>query len=179
MTIFVTGGCKNGKSTFALGQAMRLDAERRCYVATMLPRDAEEFLCVERHRAARAGMGFATAEKPYEPSGCFEEAGNNGVFLLDSVTALLANLMFGADGEMQPDAFSKCSEELNAFLNTAEHAVIVSDYIYCDGMEFAEATEEFRHSLALIDRMLAERCDVVVEICAGMPTVHKGELPWS
>lgn len=178
MTIFVTGGCKNGKSTFALRQAIRLGTERRCYVATMLPRDAEELLCVERHRTARVGMGFTTSEQPYEPSKCFAEVGSDGVFLLDSVTALLANRMFNDAGEIHTEAVSEINKELNVFLDTAEHAIVVSDYIYCDGMEFSETTEEFRHALAMLDRRLAERCDVVVEICGGIPKICKGEVTW-
>ncbi len=178
MTIFVTGGCKNGKSTFALRQAMRLSDKKRCYVATMLPRDEEEQRCVERHRAARAGMGFVTSEQPYEPGKCFDENGSSGVFLLDSVTALLSNRMFTADGKVDTDAAQKINDELKMFLDTAEHTVIVSDYIYCDGIEYSELTEGFRRALARLDIMLAQNCDVVVEICAGIPNICKGELAW-
>lgn len=179
MTIFITGGCKNGKSTFALRQAMRLGSEKRCYVATMLPKDEEELRCIARHREARAGMNFITSEQPYAPTECFGEVGSRGVFLLDSVTALLSNVMFTPDGEVHLDAAAKLIDELGTFLDTAEHAVVVSDYIYCDGAEFSELTEEYRSGLAQLDIMLAQRCDVVAEICSGIPTIHKGELPWS
>ena len=179
MTIFITGGCKNGKSTFALRQAMKLSGEKRCYVATMLPKDEEELRCVTRHREARAGMNFITSEQPYAPTECFGEVGSMGVFLLDSVTALLSNVMFTPDGEVHFDAVQTLINELGSFVDRAEHAIIVSDYIYCDGAEFSELTEEYRSSLAQLDIMLAQRCDVVAEICSGIPTIHKGELPWS
>ena len=177
MTIFVTGGCKNGKTTFALNQAMSLGSPRY-YVATMLPKDEEELRCVQRHRKARAGMAFTTIEQPFEVHRCFESVGRSGVFLLDSVTALLANAMFPPGGGPQANATRQAEASLGSFLDAAEHAVIVSDYIYSDGGEYAVSSEAFRGGLAALDRMLARRCDTVVEICAGIPTVHKGELPW-
>lgn len=177
MTIFITGGCKNGKTTFALNQALRFGSTRY-YVATMLPKDEEELRCVQRHRKARAGMDFTTIEQSFEIHRCFEGVGSSGVFLLDSVTALLANAMFPPGGGLQTNALRSTEASLGAFLDTAEHAVIVSDYIYSDGGDYSASSEAFRRGLAALDCMLARRCDTVVEICAGIPTVHKGELPW-
>lgn len=176
MTIFVTGGCKNGKSTFALGQALRLGGPRY-YLATLLPKDEEERLCVRRHRQARAGLEFVTLEEPFAPSRCAAQQGGRGVFLLDSVTALLANLMFSPEGDFQPHAARQAAGELERFLDAAEHAVVVSDYIYSDGGVYSALSEEFRRGMAQLDRLLARRCDAVVEICGGIPVLHKGGLP--
>ena len=96
MTVFITGGCKNGKSTFALQCALSLSERRpRYYVATMEPPcDADELERIRIHRAARAGKGFVTLEQGRNLPVCLEQADHSGVFLLDSVTALLANEMF-------------------------------------------------------------------------------------
>ncbi len=177
MTLFITGGCKNGKSTFALAAAQRLAGPgERCYVATLLPRDAEERRCVENHRRARAGLDFLTRELPFAPSACLEERGGRGVYLVDSVTALLNNLMFPPGGEPDFSAGERVRRELAAFLDRAEHAVFVSDYIGSDGAEYSPLTERFRRELAETERFLAARCEAAAEICCGLPIWLKGGL---
>ena len=44
-------------------------------------------------------------------------------------------------------------------------------------MRYDEFTENYRASLADLDRALAEVCDVVIELCAGTVIFHKGGLP--
>ena len=175
MTVFITGGCKNGKSTFALRLAAALaPGSPHWYVATLLPKDEEGRKCVRRHRAARADMNFVTLEEPFCPTACLDAHGESGVFLLDSVTALLTNALYEAEAPV-PDP----EEELAAFVRRAEHAVLVSDYIYCDGGDYNGESEAFRAKLAALDARLAGACDTVVEIVGGIPTVRKGGLPWT
>ena len=88
MTIFVTGGCKNGKSTFALKCALQLSGDGpRYYIATMEPSDDDEWERIRIHRAARAGLGFVTLEQGRNLRACLNHTGRRGTFLLDSVTA--------------------------------------------------------------------------------------------
>lgn len=177
MTVFITGGCKNGKSTFALQQALRLSGTGlHYYLATMEPCDAHEWACVRVHRATRAGMGFVTLEWPRKLAAALPLVDIQATFLLDSVTALLTNEMFSADG-MDTAAPDRVQADLARFLHTVRHAVIVSDYLYDDGVKYLSESEDFRRGLAKIDCFLAQNCDCVMEICAGLPTVHKGKLP--
>lgn len=178
MTIFITGGCKNGKSTFALRQALRLAGDGpRCYVATMQPCDAHERECIRIHRAAREGLGFQTVEQGRNLSAILAGADPQAVYLIDSATALLSNEMFPADAAPDTEAAARIENDFARVLGTLHHCVIVSDYIYSDGGCFGELSEEFRRGLARLDAWLAAHCDCVVEICAGVPTVHKGTLP--
>ena len=179
MTVFITGGCKNGKSTFALQCALSLSERRpRYYVATMEPPcDADELERIRIHRAARAGKGFVTLEQGRNLPVCLEQADHSGVFLLDSVTALLANEMFPTNAQPDETATERIAADLGTFLGAVEHAVVVSDYLYGDGIAYDPVTERYRRGLAYLDRFLAERCDCVVEICLGRPAAHKGRLP--
>lgn len=178
MTIFINGGCKNGKSTFALNMAKRLAGNApRYYVATMQPCDEKEWECVRTHRAARAGMGFETLEQGVNLPGCLDGAMLHGTFLVDSITALLANEMFRADGRMDRNAAERVAKDLTCFLASVKHAVFVSDYLDSDGRAYDPWSEHYRLGLARLDRLLARSCDCVAEICAGLPIVHKGRLP--
>jgi len=57
-----------------------------------------------------------------------------------------------------------------------KNAVFVSDYIYGEGRIYDEFTEEYRKGLAMIDRVLAEKCDVVAEVMHGVPICYKGKI---
>ena len=43
-----------------------------------------------------------------------------------------------------------------------------------DAERYSESTERYRKCLADADRRLARICDVVMEVCAGIPIIHKG-----
>ena len=191
MLVFVSGGAKNGKSTFAQDLAVRLAGtgpERRplYYIATMIAKDEEDERRIARHVADRAGLGFTTLERGQDIAGLLEPAAADpaGVFLLDSVTALLSNTMFAwdpASGEfaLDQEAGEKTAADLLAFAEgvaaAGGSAVFVSDHIYSDARAFDTWTESYRRALADVDRRLAARCDGVCEVTYGIVTWHKGQ----
>ena len=59
MLILVSGGSGSGKSAFAEDLITASGLETKIYVATMQAWDAEGEARVARHRAMRAGKGFA------------------------------------------------------------------------------------------------------------------------
>ena len=177
MIVFITGGAKNGKSSYAQRLAVRLSqGGPRYYIATMIPVDAEDRERIRRHIADRDGLGFETLE-------CFRDicaiADGEGTFLVDSVTSLMQNALFPVEKNYQMDlqAAGKCADDLVSFAAMVKNAVFVSDYIYSDGERYDETTEAYRKCLADIDRRLAQVCNIVVEVSAGQKILYKGELP--
>ena len=179
MIVFVSGGAKNGKSGFAQNLAVKLaDGGKRYYVATMIPVDEEDRERIRRHVADRAGLGFETIECGGDILSCLNYD-KNGSFLLDSVTALLQNVMFPIEKnyEMDLQAAETCAQDVVRFAKSVANAVIVSDYIYSDARRYDESTECYRRCLANIDRLLAQVSDTVIEVSAGQLIFHKGGLP--
>ena len=221
MRVFISGGCKNGKSTFAQKLAKqqqiavvenRLEqgearlcpslrgAQRRSnpgssherpldcfagarkdgsgtplyYIATMAAADREDDERIIRHKKEREGWGFATIEQPRNISGILEKCDPSGSFLLDSLTALLANEMFATDGSFDGHAEERIAAQLQAVLSRVENIVVVSDYIYSDAMIYDPLTQAYRKSLAALDRLAAGICDVVLEAVYTQIIVHKG-----
>ena len=171
MNVFISGGCKNGKSLYAQNLAKSMaekDGRALYYVATMIPTDDEDRQRIQRHLAERDGWGFETLEQ----GRCICDAlkGNvdvRGAFLLDSVTALLSNEMFAPDGSFDGDAGKRVADELFEFALRTGNTVFVSDYIYSDARGFDQWTETYRRALAYIDRQLASVCDKVIEVAYG------------
>ena len=176
MTVFISGGAKCGKSSFAQDLTVALAGNgKRYYVATMIPIGEEDFNRIRRHISDRDGMGFETVE-------CFKDimdvANPHGTFLVDSVTSLVQNSLFPVDKnyEMDLNGANRCADALIQFARTVRHAVFVSDYIYSDAGRYSESTEMYRKCLADIDRRLAAVCDTVVEVSAGQLIIQKGDL---
>jgi len=179
MTIFISGGAKNGKSTLAQDLTVALSkGGKHYYVATMISSGAEDDDRIRRHIADREGMGFETVECFRNIMDCLKIADKDGVFLVDSVTALIQNSLFPVEKNYEIDlnAANRCEEELVEFARTVRHAVFVSDYIYSDAQRYSESTEMYRKCLADIDRRLAAVCDTVIEVSAGQFIIHKGDL---
>ena len=179
MTYFISGGAKNGKSTLAQDLTVALaKGGRHYYVATMISSGAEDDDRIRRHIADRAGMGFETVECFRNIMDCLQTADKDGVFLVDSVTALIQNALFPAERNYEMDiaAANRCADELVQFAHTVRHVIFVSDYIYSDAIGYSESTEIYRKCLADIDRRLAKVCDTVIEVSAGQPIIYKGDL---
>jgi adenosylcobinamide kinase/adenosylcobinamide-phosphate guanylyltransferase len=203
MKIFISGGCKNGKSYYAqhLAQAQRAaqraaqqaalcatqqaaqstthqaarQADSLCYIATMKSVDAEDDERIARHRRDREGWGFSTVEQPADIEKILDKCDRGSSFLLDSLTALLANEMFLPDGSVNEHADVKIIDGLLRVTNAINNIVIVSDFIYSDAQVYDQLTEEYRKSLAKIDRAAVTHCDVVLEIAYGNVIIHKGK----
>ena len=179
MTYFISGGAKCGKSTMAQNLSVALSkGGKHYYVATLIPSGSEDDDRIKRHLADRDGMGFETVECFRNILDCLKTADKSGVFLVDSVTSLIQNSLFPVEKnyEMDIPAANRCADELVEFARTVRHAVFVSDYIYSDAERYSESTETYRKCLADIDRRLAKVCDTVIEVSAGQPIIHKGEL---
>lgn len=168
MNIFISGGAKNGKSTYAEQFACDMAYEKKrplYYIATMIPHDSEDEERIARHRRSRAGKGFKTIECSSNISEAI--SGKRGVFLIDSVTALLSNEMFLEDGTVIEDAYIKVADDLAKIINEHSNVVFVSDYIYSDAISYGELTDVYKRGLAFIDKTLAYLCDRVIEVSYG------------
>jgi len=178
MNVFISGGCKNGKSMYAQVIARDMAAAQNVplyYLATMIPADDEDRARIARHLREREGWGFETIERGRGICGALEGSPVNpkGAFLLDSVTALLSNEMFRPDGTTDFGAGKRLAKELVEFAEKTGNTVFVSDYIYSDGRIFDPYTEAYRQALAHIDRELARVCGRVIEVSFGHTYEYK------
>ena len=177
MKIFISGGCKNGKSYHAQWLAKQMQSNRPLYyIATMRSSDREDDERIVRHRAERDGWGFITVEQWQNIENILETCDPGGSFLLDSLTALLANEMFAPDGAVHSHAWEKIAAGLTKILERISNIVVVSDYIYSDAALYDPLTEQYRKSLAALDRLAARHCDAVFEVCHTQVITHKGDV---
>ena len=169
MFILIIGGARSGKSDYAERRVMQL-SHRRVYVAASEIRDEETAHRVELHRLRRKGRGFTTIERPRNLAGlefCGDEC-----LLIESLSVWLANEMFGPE-DVDMTAGERVYGEVLSIMERAEHVVLVSDDVFCDGRSYDGLTEGWRRELGRLHVRLAAVADEVVEAAAGLPIMYK------
>ncbi len=176
MRILLVGGSKSGKSSLgeSLACKMRTQSDHLYYIATMIPRDSEDDARILAHRYMRKDKNFSTIECTFDIETILSKCDNNGVFLLDSLTSLLANEMFMQNGEVNLDASSKIINGLDLVMKKINRIAIVSDGIHMGTETYDELTKAYMKGLAHITSHCARLCDVVIESTFSIPTIHKG-----
>ena len=169
MLILVVGGAASGKSAFAESLACQ-GALPRVYIATMQAMDEECKKRIARHREMRAGKGFSTLECPL---GLADADIHAKTALLECLSNLAANEMF-APGMTPQKAKQNILNGIDLLCRRCERVVIVSNEIFCDGIDYDASTKAYRVLLAQLNRAIAERADCVFEVVHGIPIRHKG-----
>ena len=175
MLTLVIGGAASGKSQVAECIALRQEAKRRYYLATLLSQTSEDDERIARHQMLRAGKGFHTLECPETlPSA---ELLSGGVTLLEGLGVLLANRMFSPRTD-DPDTASRLHDEILALAQHCAALVVVSDDVTGDGDNYDPSTRVYQQALAKLNNELADQASHVVEVVCGIPLFHKGgEIP--
>ena len=186
--ILVTGGCRSGKSAFAEKLVTGDGHGPWLYVATSRITDEEMALRVEKHRQRRekdwetfegySGLAQSLSEK--------DGRKYRGI-LVDSVTAMVTNLLFDFIGDVDWESFSfetvdyraaqdKILDEFRALCRRGEGAplVFVTDEIGLGVVPETSLGRNFRDILGTVNQYLAGVCGSVYFVISGIPVQIKG-----
>lgn len=173
MNVLILGGAASGKSAFAERLACAR-AERSgaplVYVATLDPDSGGDTRArIERHRAARAGKGFATVE--WRETDCIPAVPDNAVVLLEDGGNLTANVLYPprlppvlcAEGVAADAVVAK----LRALSERCADCIVVSNEISLGG-DLPAPSRRYASVLAAVNRQWAAACDTVYAVIAGI-----------
>ncbi|MDU5105610.1 MULTISPECIES: bifunctional adenosylcobinamide kinase/adenosylcobinamide-phosphate guanylyltransferase [unclassified Clostridium] len=175
MIILLVGGSKSGKSMAAQGYAKKLENKEGIlyYLATMKPSDLEDNSRIERHLLDREGFGFTTIEKDRDLKDIVYKLNNKDTILLDSITSLVTNEMF-CEGNFIQNISEKIFEDIAFISKKVENLIIVTDYLFSDGIIYDNYTETFRKEIGRLNINLAKFSDIVIECSFNNEIIHKG-----
>jgi adenosylcobinamide kinase/adenosylcobinamide-phosphate guanylyltransferase len=183
--IFILGGARSGKSTYAEQKARELGGDSVLYIATSESKDDEMQQRIEKHRTDRFST-WKTLEVPMGVAQALLAKGEDAkVVLLDCVTFLVANHLMRAAGP-QGDPFAELSgdpfdtsidaevvEEIEALVAYIQegHAdvVVVSNEVGLGVVPPYELGRAYRDILGRANQILARHADEVVLLVAGIP----------
>ncbi len=176
MMTVILGGSGSGKSAYAENYIEeRAGGRKKYYLATMQVYDEETEKKVARHRQARAKQQFFTIEQQTDiRQAKFAFADEPAAVLLECMSNLVANEMFGKDGEKTPEeVIEKVLFGVKELRTAAKELVIVSNNVFEDGIRYDDGTMQYLAALGLVNRKLAELADEVVEVVVGIPVCLK------
>jgi len=170
MLSLIYGGSGSGKSEFAENYVESLSSKNRIYIATMIPYGKESLKKIERHRIMREKRHFVTMECYTNLSGV--SINENATVLLECISNLVANEMF-QDSGAGVRTTEAVLEGVNHVLTQVEHLVIVTNDVFCDGVQYEQETKDYIKNIGLINQGLMELADEVVEVVYGIPVYYK------
>lgn len=175
MIVFVVGGSKSKKSHYGELIAEKLyNKGKLYYLATMMPYDDEDLKRIDEHVRNRSGHGYETLEIQRDIINILPFVNKEDTILLDSITSLATNEMF-KDGDVVKGIRDKIVKEVTEISNKVSNLVIVSDYVFSDGIRYDDFTENFKRELGNINCEMANLSHVVIESSFGNIIVHKGK----
>ena len=162
----VIGGCRSGKSDYALDRANALGGDRKVFLATSVPRDREMEKRVEKHVKER-GRGWITREEPLDVHTVIEtESPTADVILLDCLTLWTTNLLM--DGRDEAGIRDAVAELAKALATSQCPVFMVTNEVGYGIVPENTLARQFRDHAGLVNRELARVAHEVYLTVAGI-----------
>ena len=170
-SILVLGGCRSGKSSFALETAQRFKGDNKLFIATCIPSDDEMKQRVARHQRERS-RSWKTIEAPVKlPEAITEYSSSADVIIVDCLTLWVSNLL------MNSDDFRKIEIQISLLTGAIEEShcpvVLVSNEVGQGIVPENKVARQFRDLVGQINQAVASCVDQVILSVAGIPVTIK------
>ena len=164
---FILGGCRSGKSRYALQLAEASPGTKKVYVATCIPQDQEMEQRVARHRKDR-GSEWETLESPLELAQTLKEwSRNDHVLLVDCLTMWVSNLLMqNADPEQLRGHAQVLAGQLGS---GAGQVILVSNEVGAGVVPDNALARTFRDAVGELNQIVASVAQTVFWTAAGIP----------
>jgi len=170
--ILVTGGCRSGKSRYALNYANR-HFSRKLYLATSEVLDEEMAARVEHHRKAR-GPEWETCEEPIAVvERIIQYRGKVEVILLDCLTLWLTNLLIKSDDDLK--VMDETEKLTVAIKESPVSVILVTNEVGMGIVPADPLARRFRDLAGMANQRIAEIVDTVIFMVSGIPIFVKGK----
>ncbi len=163
--IFVLGGARSGKSTFALQRGKTLTP--RAFLATAEPSDSEMALRIQKHKRSR-GRGWATFEIPTQLAEWFAaDGGSYSSVVVDCLTLWLNNLL--REKVRPAQTLTHVRKFLRAVRATFAQVVVVSNELGLGLVPGDAVSRSFRDVAGRMNQLVAAEADEVYFLLSGLP----------
>ncbi|MBF0101623.1 MAG: bifunctional adenosylcobinamide kinase/adenosylcobinamide-phosphate guanylyltransferase [Desulfobacterales bacterium] len=169
--LFVLGGCRSGKSRFALQKAEGLPYKKRIFIATCIPQDLEMKDRVKNHQIER-DQSWVTVESPIRLTESIDiHDDSRHVILIDCLTLWVSNLMMTDLSE------SNIRQETEKLMERIRHAkssiVLVSNEVGLGIVPDNALARSFRDIVGYVNQQTAIAAHHVYFMIAGIPMCIK------
>jgi adenosylcobinamide kinase / adenosylcobinamide-phosphate guanylyltransferase len=161
-SVLVLGGARSGKSRYAqsLAEASRL---RPVLIATAQAHDAEMGERIARHTGGRDARWTLVEEPVALAVALRREARKDRIVVVDCATLWLSNRL------LKNDNLAAATQELRqSVAGLAGPVIFVSNEVGCGIVPDNALARAFRDAQGLLNQALAEACEAVVLVSAGI-----------
>jgi adenosylcobinamide kinase/adenosylcobinamide-phosphate guanylyltransferase len=170
--IFVIGGCRSGKSTYAMKTAEKVPAEQKIFIATCVPQDDEMKQRVARHQKERS-QNWVTVEAPLDlPQAILQNSRKGDVILVDCLTLWVSNLLMETGNEINIE--DRTSQLIEALEKAASPIVLVSNEVGTGIVPENKLARQYRDIIGLVNQAVAKTAGKVIWMIASIPVTVKG-----
>jgi adenosylcobinamide kinase/adenosylcobinamide-phosphate guanylyltransferase len=165
------GGCRSGKSRYALELATQAAGRNRIFVATCMPGDKEMEERVRRHQKERS-QSWTTVEAPLSLAEALDEHDRQGnVIVVDCLTLWLSNLLLEINNMEEIEVHIK---RLIQSLESSQCPVfLVSNEVGTGIVPENRLARKFRDVAGFANQNVAACSDMVIWMVAGIPVTIK------
>lgn len=164
--IFITGGARSGKSSFAENLAKGVTG-RRAYLATAQALDPEMAARIEQHRRRR-GDAWETYEEPLAVAELIRKLnGRYAVLLVDCITLWLSNVT--ARSAEDAPVLSRADDLVSALSAFPGTGIVVSNEVGLGIVPENALARRFRDLAGIVNQRIAQAADEAYFVAAGMP----------
>lgn len=169
--VFITGGAKSGKSSFALKLAdewafkeKQTSISQKAYIATAQALDEEMREKIERHKKSRSEE-WITIEEPLNLANLIKDIGNKyNIILIDCLTLWLSNLLLNNKNvEAEIESFISALSTVECLL------IVVSNEVGMGVVPENRLARRFRDLAGDLNQRIAEIADDAYLVVSGKP----------
>ncbi|OGS19532.1 MAG: hypothetical protein A2219_02285 [Elusimicrobia bacterium RIFOXYA2_FULL_50_26] len=170
MIIFLTGGARSGKSTFALKLADGLGT-KTAFLATGQAHDAEMERRIALHKKVRP-RHWITIEEPLHISHALETMNPKiQVIIIDCLTLLISNLLLA--GKSEKLIIKEIKSSLKIMKKSDFTTIIVSNEVGCGIVPENKLARDFRDIAGAVNQLAAQASDKAYTLISGFPVQLK------
>jgi len=175
MKYLILGGARSGKSRYAENAALALHQQSNSdssliYLATATSGDSEMQDRIKHHQQRRDSEKWLLKEEPVNIANVISECKSSDTILVDCLTLWLSNCLHQQCWLKQRDTL------LGALNHYQGNVVMVSNEVGSGIVPMGALSRQFVDESGWLHQQLAEICDNVSLVVAGLPLHIKGEL---
>lgn len=173
MIELILGGARSGKSTYAQRCATESGLEV-VYMATATAGDPEMAARIQRHKGSRPA-DWELVEEPLRLVDVLQDiADSRRCLLVDCLTLWMANLFAIKDNRDELPFYKQEQQRLFALIpHLSGHIIFVSNEVGLGIVPMGESSRLYRDEMGDLHQALAEYCDRVSFVVAGLPQILK------
>lgn len=173
--VLVTGGCRSGKSSYALRLA-ESQSGSKLFIATCPVLDEEMNYRIERHKAERAAGGWDSLEEETSLADAIRKSRNYDCILVDCLTLWINNLMYHANNQINEDDIrDKVKDVIVACEEYDGRIIFVTNEVGFGIVPEHPEVRRYRDLVGRANQTLGAASDRLVLVVCGVPMIVKGQ----